>query len=181
MFCSTHCWTLVTCSAVFMTICFVTKVVNYSVIKIGCLDLVDFCQQESVFCPWSDRRDLRVISCGENANISDADGLGLRPLSLLPRGRVCIRTVRGHIFPLSRGPCMLENCANWLWSTQKNISRSSVRITACSPGCSHGCFIAPHVLTNKKCILVLWKGVCAALWESFLWIYSTKLVCRHRQ
>lgn len=47
MFCSTRCWTFVTCGPVLLTTCFVTKVIIFTVIKIGCMDS---CEQESVFC-----------------------------------------------------------------------------------------------------------------------------------
>lgn len=46
MFSSTRCWTFVTCGPVLLTTCFVTKVIIFTVIKIGC---VDSCEQESVF------------------------------------------------------------------------------------------------------------------------------------
>lgn len=144
MFCSTPCWTFATCSPVFTITCFDTKVVNYSVIKNECLDLVEFCQQEKCFLFLIRAKRLREISCGENANFNDVVRLGLWPLTLLPLGCVCIRTVKGHIFPLSHGLCMLENCVDLLWSTHQNIKRSNVRLTSCSPCCSQGCLILPH-------------------------------------
>lgn len=145
-----------TCCTVLIQTRYVT-VVNYTVIKVCCLDLAQLCQQESFFLFLIRPKRLWVISCGENANTSDAVGLGLQPLSLLPRGCVCMRTVRGRIFPLSCGPCMLENCVDLLWSGQQNIIGSNVRITACSPCCSQGCSVLPHTLTDEKRIWVRCK------------------------
>lgn len=105
----------------FVTTCFVTEVVNYTVgKKIGCLHLMVLCQQESVFPVLVRPKRLRVISCGENANIGDAVRLRLWPQLLLPLGCVSISTVRGHTFPLSHGACMLENCKLALINTVKH-------------------------------------------------------------
>lgn len=95
-----------------------------------------------------------MISCGENANISDAVRLSLWPLSLIPLGCVCIRTARGLMFPLSCGPCTLENRIDQLWSTEQNIKRSNVRITVCSPCWSPCRWILPHTATSKNAFVL---------------------------
>lgn len=45
-----------------------------------------------------------AISCGEKTNLSDAVSLALWPLSLIPQGCICMRTDRGHRFPLGLRP-----------------------------------------------------------------------------
>ncbi|KAF3832664.1 hypothetical protein F7725_026329 [Dissostichus mawsoni] len=79
--------------------------------------------------PLSLKKKLRVISCGENANIRDAVELGLQPLSLIPLGSVWIRTVRGHIFPLRRGPCTLEICRLALINAAKHPENAFVQLS----------------------------------------------------
>lgn len=127
MYCSIH------CSAVFIMSCFVTKVVNYKLAAWMCHCSVN---RKEVFFSQSDQRDLRVISCARISDVGQAEAVAsvAAPLGL------CL-TVRGHIFPLSCSLCMLENSADWLWSTQQNIKSS--------PGSSQGCSFLPHMLMQE--------------------------------
>lgn len=95
------------CHVLIQTRC--VTVVNYTIIKVCCLDLALLCQQESVFCSWSDRRDsewfpvekmqtlvtLSASGCSPSrCSLGDASASGQSEVVyfLSAVGRVCWKT-----------------------------------------------------------------------------------------
>lgn len=127
---------------------FVSKEVNDTYVQIACLSLAMLSEQERVFSAPDQTSEWFPVEKMQTFVMLSSSGCSRSGWSLWEASGSGQSEV---IYFLSAVAHVRWKSADWLWSTQQNIQRSNVRITACSP-----CSIRPHTLTPIKplCVFV---------------------------